>query len=105
MGWLSKGLLGASNLRGGSILRLTYQLIGAYEERTWKEIGFMEDTTILVLALGVHVTSKPIMSCEIPHKTKSKQRQNIEVDATVTSALHLPLFTAISPHGRFPTIG
>jgi len=36
---------------------MTYQLIGACEERTWKEIGFMEDTAILVPALGVHVAS------------------------------------------------
>jgi len=84
---------------------MTYQLIGACEKRTWKEIGFMEDNAILVPTLGVHVASKSSMSCERPHKTKARVRHNNEVDSTITSTLLLLLISAISPHESFPSIG
>jgi len=45
----------------------------------------MEDNTILLPSLGVHVASKSSMSCERPHNTKAKVRHNNEVDSTITS--------------------
>jgi len=68
---------------------MTYQLIGASEKRTWKEIGFMEDNTISVPTLGVHVAPKSTMSYEKPHKTKAKVRHNNDMDSTITLTLLL----------------
>jgi len=65
----------------------------------------MEDNTILVPSLGVHVTSKSSMSRERPHKTKSRVRHNNEVDSTITSTLLILLISVISPRKNFPSIG
>jgi len=46
--------------------------------------------------------SKSSESCDKSHKTKARLGHNNEVDATITSSLHLLLFGGISPHGRLP---